>query len=91
MGARPRFLLTFVGVSLLVVVAAGCKANVTKEVLFVNDSVTHQSIIAIVQEMNDVAANDPAARYAHREWMCSARESGSKSSSFRMATSDRQF
>lgn len=64
MGARSRFLLALVGVPLLVVAAAGCKANVTKEVLFVNDSVTHQSIIAIVQEMNDVAANDPAARYA---------------------------
>jgi lysophospholipase L1-like esterase len=64
MGARSRLLLTLAGVSLLVVVAAGCKANVTKEVLFVNDSVTHQSIIAIVQEMNDVAANDPAGRYA---------------------------
>ena len=64
MVARPRFLLTLVGVSLLLVVGAGCKAKVTKEVLFVNDSVTHQSIIAVVQEMNDVAADDAAGRYA---------------------------
>jgi lysophospholipase L1-like esterase len=64
MAARPRFLLILVGVSLLVVVGAGCKAKVTKEVLFVNDSLTHQSIIAIVQEMNDVAADDAAGRYA---------------------------
>ena len=64
MVARPRFLLTLVGVSLLLVVGAGCKAKVTKEVLFVNDSVTHQSIVAVVQEMNDVAADDAAGRYA---------------------------
>lgn len=64
MGGRSRFLLTLAGVSMVVVVAAGCKADVTKEVLFVNDSVTHQSIISIVDEMNVVAANDPAGRYA---------------------------
>jgi lysophospholipase L1-like esterase len=51
-------------VASLVVVATGCKREVTKEVLFVNDSVTHQSIIAIVSEMNNIQQTDAAGRYA---------------------------
>jgi lysophospholipase L1-like esterase len=51
-------------ISLLVVLAAGCKAEVTKEVLFINDSVTAQSVGAIAMEMNDVKATDHKARYA---------------------------
>ncbi len=64
MGRGTRAGLTVVCVSLLVVAIAGCKSHVTKEVLFVNDSITHQSILRIVEEMNAVPANDPAGRYA---------------------------
>lgn len=49
---------------LLAAVGAGCKPDVTREVLFVNDSVTHQSIPYLVQEMNNVQASDSEGRYA---------------------------
>jgi hypothetical protein len=45
-------------------VAAGCKPEVTKEVLFVNDSVTHQSIVPIVAEFNTVEKDATSGRYA---------------------------
>jgi hypothetical protein len=48
----------------LVFVATGCKRDITKEVLFVNDSVTHQSLGAIVTEFNNVEQANHAGRYA---------------------------
>ncbi len=48
----------------LVLFAAGCKRDITKEVLFVNDSVTHQSLGAIVTEFNVIGATDRPSRYA---------------------------
>jgi hypothetical protein len=48
----------------LVIAAAGCKAKVTKEVLFVDDSVTHQSVGQLVDSFNEVSSDSPAARYA---------------------------
>jgi lysophospholipase L1-like esterase len=48
----------------LVIGATACKPEVTKEILFVNDSVTHQSILSIVGEMNSVPAGDAAGRFA---------------------------
>jgi hypothetical protein len=51
-------------VSLVVVGATGCKPEVTKEVLFVNDSVTGQSVTQIVNELNMVSKDSTDARYA---------------------------
>jgi hypothetical protein len=63
-GTRLRCAVSFAMIASLVLVAAGCKKDVTKEVLFVNDSVTHYSIPAIVDEMNLVSKTDSAGRYA---------------------------
>lgn len=60
---RPQTVAVLAVVASLVVVA-GCKREVTKEVLFVNDSVTHQAIISIVSEMNNVQPTDTPGRYA---------------------------
>lgn len=60
---RRRVGLAVVAV-VLVIAAAGCKAKVTKEVLFVNDSVTHQSVEQIVDSFNLVKKDDAAGRYA---------------------------
>jgi hypothetical protein len=57
-------MVTLMAVALVAVFATGCKREITKEVLFVNDSVTHQSIINIVEQMNSVPNGAPAARYA---------------------------
>src|SRR5262245_6894320 len=51
-------------VAALAFVATGCKRDITKEVLFVNDSVTHQSIVSIVTELNMIEKSSPAGRYA---------------------------
>jgi lysophospholipase L1-like esterase len=51
-------------VAVVAFVAAACKPDVTKEVLFVNDSVTAQSVAQLVNEFNAVPRDDPASRYA---------------------------
>jgi hypothetical protein len=51
-------------VALFVAGAAGCKPEVTKEVLFVNDSVTNQAVEHIVTELNMVERDSTASRYA---------------------------
>jgi lysophospholipase L1-like esterase len=61
---RPRVALMMAVVVTGGLVVSGCKPEVTKEVLFVNDSVTHQSIVHIVQELNDVERDSEKARYA---------------------------
>ncbi len=61
---RSRSVRTLMVVALVGLAASACEPEVTKEVLFVNDSVTSQSIPAIVQSMNAVAESTPAGRYA---------------------------
>jgi lysophospholipase L1-like esterase len=51
-------------VPVLMVVTGGCKADVNKEVLFVNDSVVHEAIMSLVTEFNSVGQNDADGRYA---------------------------
>jgi lysophospholipase L1-like esterase len=63
-GRRARVVLTTAVVVIGGLVASACEPEVTKEVLFVNDSVTHQSIVQIVQELNAVQEDSERARYA---------------------------
>ena len=59
-----RFVRVVAVAAVLVVLVAGCKRDVTKEVLFVNDSVTHLSLVQVVNELNVVAQTEVAGRYA---------------------------
>jgi hypothetical protein len=60
---RRRVGLALVAVA-LVIAASGCKAKVTKEVLFVNDSVTNDAVGQIVSTFNLVKQDDTTGRYA---------------------------
>jgi hypothetical protein len=65
MGGKRRVKgMVAIAVTAFALLAAGCKPEVTKEVLFVNDSVTHQSLVSIVAEFNNVQRDDPKGRYA---------------------------
>jgi hypothetical protein len=50
--------------AVLVAALAGCEADVTKEILFINDSVTSQSVGRIITEFNAVPEDNTAGRYA---------------------------
>jgi hypothetical protein len=56
--------LVAIAAAAFALLAAGCKPEVTKEVLFVNDSVTHQSVASIVGEFNTVQKDSASGRYA---------------------------
>jgi hypothetical protein len=59
-----RFVRAVALAALVGVLATGCERDVTKEVLFVNDSVTHLSLVALVAELNTVKEGDVPGRYA---------------------------
>jgi hypothetical protein len=63
-GSRRVKGLIAIAVGVIAIVAVGCKPEVTKEVLFVNDSVTHQSLVPIVAEFNTVQKDATRGRYA---------------------------